>query len=198
MSMLAIFIDGGYLDAVSRDEYSVRVDIAKLGEAIRQHVSSKLQDNVNLLRMFYYDCLPYQSHPPTPAEAERYSRKRKFFYSIGQLDRMKVREGRLKFRGIDKITGESIFQQKRVDLQLGLDFALLSGKRSIAHAAIVAGDSDLLPAVEVAREEGILVWLFHGPAKSRKDGSPTYAYELWNEVDERHEMDAAFFKGIKR
>lgn len=198
MSMLAIFIDGGYLDFISRDEYSVRVDIEKLGEAIRQVVSSKLRDNVNILRMFYYDCLPYQSHIPTPEEAERYSKKRSFFYSIGRLSRVTVREGRLKFRGIDKISNEPIFQQKRVDLQLGLDFALLSGKRAIAHAVIVAGDSDLLPAFKIAKDEGILVWLFHGPAKSRKDGSPTYALELWNEADERYEMDAAFFKRIER
>lgn len=196
--MLAIFIDGGYLDFVSRDEYSVRADIAKLGEEIRQVVSDKSRDNVDILRIFYYDCLPYQSRNPTPEEATRYSKKRSFFYSIGQLPRVKVREGRLKFRGIDKISGKPIFQQKKVDLQLGIDFALLSGKRSIAHAAIVAGDSDLLPAFEIAKEEGILVWLFHGPAKSCKDSSPTYALELWNEADERHEMDADFFKHIER
>ena len=104
----------------------------------------------------------------------------------------------MKFRGIDKLSGEPIFQQKKVDLLLGLDFALLSGKRAIAHAVIVAGDSDLLPACETAKEEGILVWLFHGPAKSCKDGCPTYALELWDEADERYEMDADFFKRIQR
>lgn len=196
--MLAIFIDAGYLDNISRDEYHVRVDIGKLGEEIRTVVSNKSRDNVDILRMFYYDCLPYQSRIPTTEEAERFSKKRSFFYSIGRLPRVKVREGRLKFRGIDKISGEPIFQQKKIDLQLGLDFALLSGKRSIAHAAIVAGDSDLLPALETAKEEGILVWLFHGPAKSCKDGCSTYASELWNEADERHEMDVTFFNAIKR
>jgi len=198
MSMLAIFIDGGYLDSISRDEYSTRVDIAKLGEEIRQVVDNKSRDNVDILRMFYYDCLPYQSRIPTEEEADRYSKKRSFFYSIGRIPRVKVREGRLKFRGIDKLSGEPIFQQKKIDLQLGLDFALLSGKRSIAHAAVVTGDSDLLPAFEIAKEEGILVWLFHGPRKSRKDGCPTYALELWNEADERHEMDAHFFTRIQR
>jgi uncharacterized LabA/DUF88 family protein len=198
MSMLAIFIDGGYLDSISRDEYRVRADIAKLGEEVRRVVSTKSRDSVDILRIFYYDCLPYQSRMPTWEEADRYSKKRKFFYSIGRLPRVKVREGRLKFRGIDKLSGEPIFQQKKIDLQLGLDFALLSGKRSIAHAAIVAGDSDLLPAFEVARDEGILVWLFHGPARSCKDGNPTYAEELWTEADERHEMDSAFFNAIKR
>jgi len=198
MSMLAIYIDGGYLDNISREEYSTRVDVAKLGEEIRKVVSSKSKDSVDILRIFYYDCLPYQSRVPTLEEAERFSKKRKFFYTIGRIPRVKVREGILKFRGIDKMSGNPIFQQKRVDLQLGLDFALLSGKRAISHAAIVTGDSDLLPAFEVAKTEGILVWLFHGPSKARKDGCPTYAPELWNEADERYEMDAAFFTAVRR
>jgi uncharacterized LabA/DUF88 family protein len=198
MSMLAIFIDGAYLDNICRDEYHLRIDIGKLGEEIRKVVSNKSRDNVDILRMFYYDCLPYQSRVPTAEEANRFSRKRSFFYQIGRLPRVKVREGRLKFRGIDKSTGEPIFQQKKVDLQLGLDFALLSGKRSISHAAVVTGDSDLIPAFETAKEEGILVWLFHGPARSAKDGSPTYAPELWEEADERHEMGIDFFNAIKR
>jgi uncharacterized LabA/DUF88 family protein len=196
--LLAIFIDGAYLDNIARDEYHVRLDIEKLGEEIRKVVNAKSRDNVDILRMFYYDCLPYQSHVPTVDEADRYSKKRSFFYTIGRLPRVKVREGRLKFRGIDKTSGEPIFQQKKVDLQLGLDFALLSGKRSIAHAVVVAGDSDLLPAFEVAKEEGILVWLFHGLARSCKDGKSTYAPELWDEADERYEMDINFFNAIKR
>jgi uncharacterized LabA/DUF88 family protein len=172
--------------------------MSKLGEEVRKVVGTKSRDNVDILRMFYYDCLPYQSRFPTPEEADRYGKKRAFFYNIGRLPRLKVREGILKFRGIDKYSGEPIFQQKKVDLLLGLDFALLSGKRSIAHAAVSGGDSDLLPAFEVAKDEGILVWLFHGPIKSCKDGCSTYASELWDEADERHEMDANFFDAIKR
>ena len=81
---------------------------------------------------------------------------------------------------------------------LGLDFALLSGKRQISHAAVVSGDSDLLPAFHVAKEEGILVWLFHGPRVSKKDGYSTFANELWQEADERFEIDATFMKRVKR
>jgi len=103
----------------------------------------------------------------------------------------------LAFKGLD-INKNPIFQQKRVDLLLGLDFALLSGKRQITHAAVIAGDSDLLPAFKVAKEEGILVWLFHGPQVSQKDGYSTYASELWQEADERYEIDLAFMKRNKR
>ena len=107
-----------------------------------------------------------------------------------------VRQGRLVFRGNDA-NGLPVFQQKRVDLLLGLDFALLSGKNQISHVAVLAGDSDLLPAFRVAKDEGILVWLFHGPRHCKKDGSPTFADELWREADERYEINLAFMKSIQ-
>jgi uncharacterized LabA/DUF88 family protein len=81
-------------------------------------------------------------------------------------------------------------------LLLGLDFALLSGKKQITHAAVIAGDSDLLPAFQVAKDEGISVWLFHGPRVSKKDGKSTYADDLWREADERFEIDLSFMNRI--
>jgi uncharacterized LabA/DUF88 family protein len=197
MSRLAIFVDGGYLDALAEDEFSIRIDLAKLGEEIRQIIGAKTPDSVDLLRTFYYHCLPYQSNPPTEEEAIRFGNRRRFFSALRYLPRFAVREGRLVFKGVD-INGQPIFQQKRVDLLLGLDFALLSGKRQITHAAVISGDSDLLPAFRVAKEEGVLVWLFHGPRISKKDGSSTFANELWQEADERYEIDLDFMRRIQR
>ena len=197
MYRLAIFVDGGYLDSLATDEFGIRIDQSKLGEEIRRIVAAKTPNSVDLLRTLYYDCLPYQSNPPTTEEKGRFSKKRSYFDMLRNLPRFDVREGRLVFRGLDK-SGKQIFQQKRVDLLLGLDFALLSGKRQITHVAVVSGDSDLLPAFKVAKEEGISVWLFHGPRKSKKDGSSTYAYELWQEADERCEIDLAFMKRVQR
>lgn len=197
MSRLAIFIDGHYLESLCKDEYSIYIDYSLVNEEIRLIVNSKTPDSVDLLRTHYYDCLPYQSNPATNDEKERFGKKRGFFDFLNRLPRFVVREGRLAFKGLD-IDRNPIFQQKRVDLLLGLDFALLSGKQQITHAAVVAGDSDLLPAFKVAKDEGILVWLFHGPKVSRKDGFPTFASELWQEADERHEIDLAFMKKIQR
>jgi len=81
---------------------------------------------------------------------------------------------------------------------LGLDIALLSAKHQVSHIGIVAGDSDLIPAFEVARNESISVWLFHGPRTSRIDGTSTYASELWSAADERSEIDLKFMKNIER
>lgn len=197
MGLLAIFIDGGYIDALAEKEFSVRIDFGKLSEEIRKVVSSKATSEVDLLRTFYYDCLPYQSNPPTDEEKYRFGQKRKFFDALQRLPRFSVREGRLVFRGFRK-DGTPIFQQKRVDLQLGLDFALLSGKRQITHVAVVTGDSDLIPAFEIAKEEGVLVWLFHGPRVSKKNGQATYALELWQEADERYEIDSDLIKLVIR
>lgn len=197
MARLAIFIDGGYLDAIAEDEFSTRVDLGKLSEEIRSIVSSRTPEEVDLLRTFYYDCLPYQSSSPTNEERLRFGRKRSFFDALQRLSRFSVREGRLAFRG-HYANGAPIFQQKRIDLLLGLDFALLSGKRQITHVAVVTGDSDLIPAFQVAKEEGVSVWLFHGPRVSKKDGQSTYAIELWQEADERFEIDLALMQRVVR
>lgn len=174
MARLAIFIDGGYVDALAEDEFSIWVDLQKLSEKIRQIIAEHTPESVDLLRTLYYHCLPYQSNPPTTDETFRFRQKRKFFDALRYLPRFAIREGRLILKGYNA-NGKPIFQQKRVDLLLGLDFALLSGKRQITHAAVVSGDSDLLPAFNVAKEEGIAVWLFHGPrvASSTPTGAST-------------------------
>lgn len=197
MARLAIFVDGGYLDKLAENEFQIRIDVEQFVNKILQVVVGKTPESVDLLRTFYYHCLPYQSNPPTGDEAIRYGKKRSFFSALRRIPRFAVREGRLAFKGIDS-TGKPIFQQKRIDLLLGLDFALLSGKRQITHAAIISGDSDLLPAFAVAKDEGILVWLFHGPKKSRTDGSPSFAQELWEAADERFEIDSNFMRSIER
>ncbi len=194
---LAVFIDGGYMDKLAELEFGIRVDYAKFSEEIKRQIESRTPDSVDLLRTYYYHCLPYQGDPPTDEERERFARKRKFFDALGYLRRFQIREGRLVKLGTTE-SGQPIFQQKKVDLLLGLDFALLAGKGQVSHVAIVSGDSDLLPAVEVAKTEGVSVWLIHGPRRSQVDGRSTYAQELWHRADERVEIDTAFMGRISR
>ena len=127
MARLAIFIDGGYVDALASSEFSVWVDYGKFVKEVVGVVSSKTAGPLDLLRTYYYHCLPYQSSPPTDLEKKQFASKRRFFNALTRLGRFSVREGRLAFRGRDD-QGKPIFQQKRTDLLLGLDFALLSGK----------------------------------------------------------------------
>ena len=102
--------------------------------------------------------------------------------------RYSVRLGRLERRGTNR-DGSPIFQQKRVDILLGVDVVLLAAKGQIQQAIIVAGDSDFIPAIEIAKNEGVLVTLFHGA---------TYHNDLWAQVDERYRIDQALVDVVKR
>ena len=122
MAKLAIFIDGGYLAKLAKDHFHEWVDHEKLSNEIRGTIAAGTHEPLDLLRTYFYDCLPYQSAFPTAEETQRFSGKRRFFSMLQRLPGYKVREGRLVYRGNDA-EGKPIFQQKRVDLLIGLDIA---------------------------------------------------------------------------
>lgn len=198
MARLAIYIDGGYVDALTRDEFGGQtVDYGRLSEEITTVINGRTAEPLDLLRAMYYHCPPYQSNPPTPDESLRTANFRSFEAALSSLPRFAVRLGRLQHQGVDA-AGRPILVQKQVDLLLGLDIGLLSAKGRVTHIALVAGDSDLLPAVRAAKDEGVSVWLFHGPQRSARDGRPTYSRDLWMAVDDRVEIDLAFIGRIAR
>ena len=189
MFRLAIFVDGAYLEKVAKKN-DVWVDYEKLSSQILSQVSARtLAAPIDLLRTYYYNGRPYQSSQPTEQQKEFYQKRRQFYDKLEQLPSFTVRLGVVKYRGKNN-QGRPIYQQKQVDLLLGLDFALLSAKRSITHAAVVTGDSDMVPAIEEAKKEGIAVWLFTGQPKTR-------ARELWQVADERVELDQGFLDAIR-
>lgn len=181
MNRLAIFIDGAYLDWVQREKFNAHTDFQKL--------VLEMTGDKELYRTYYYHCLPYQSSQPTQDEAERFGKAEKFFYSIDKLPRFEVRKGKLEFRGIGQ-DGKPIFEQKRVDILLGTDLVLLAAKQHISEAVIIAGDSDFMPAIEIAKTEGVLIRLYSHPDSVHS--------ELWNLADERSNIDQAFIDRVKR
>ena len=190
MFRLAIFVDGAFLEKVAKKN-GVRVDYEKLSSEILRRVNARTPAApMELLRTYYYNGMPHQSNPPTEGEKELSRKRRRFYDALERLSSFAVRLGVVKYRGRD-YQGKPIYQQKQVDLLLGLDFALLSAKRSITHAAVVTGDSDMVPALEVAKREGIAVWLFTGEPQSR-------ARELWHAADERVDLDKRFLNTIRR
>ena len=190
MARLATFIDAAYSNALARDTFRIWIDYGKFSIKIHEVISNNTAEPLDLLRTYYYDCLPYQANPPTPEQSERVRRTRRLFVALRNLRSFNVREGRIAFRGYDS-DGQPIYQQKGVDLLLGLDFALLSAKHQITHAAVVSGDSDLIPAFEAAQQEGIKTWLIHGPP-------PTYASELWQKADDRLLLTPEFMASVAR
>lgn len=176
----AIFIDGAYLEFVLKGEFGrPSVDFGALVKGIA--------GQRELLRAYFYDCLPYQSARPTPDERERFARRQRFHHALNRIPRFEVRLGKLAFRGTQD--GRPIFEQKRVDILLGVDLVQLATKHQITDAMVVAGDSDFLPAIEVAKQEGVVIHLYHGASPHN---------ELLTRCDERVRLDGEFVDAIRR
>ena len=186
MKTRAVYIDGGYLDKLLERDYSgARVDMEKLVHLITQ--------GDELLRAYYYHCLPYRSDPPTPEEQNRFADKRRFLDAISYIPRFEIRLGQLQISGMKK-DGRPNFEQKRVDMMMGVDMALLAVKHRVDRIWLLTGDSDAIPAVEAVKPEGITVTLVHGPRK----GFSSPSRELYKIVDERVEIDADMMNRIRR
>jgi uncharacterized LabA/DUF88 family protein len=180
--LAAVFIDGGYLMKVLKEEFgSPSIDFKKLAE--------RLVGDHDLFRAYYYNCMPHQGTTPSVEEQDRYNRARRFYDALNRLPRFEVRLGKLAFRGVD-VHGHPIFQQKRVDIMLGVDLVLLAAKNRIAKACLLTGDSDFIPAVQIAKNEGVNVHLFHGNRAQVHD-------EIWIAADDRSRVDADFIAQIR-
>lgn len=156
MGKVAIFIDGAYLSKVLKESFSSpQIDFSQF--------SIYLANGEPILRTYYYNCMPYKSSTPTSGEKARYDNMQRFISSLERLDRYEVKLGKLEYRG-RKSDGTPIFQQKRVDILLGCDLVLLSAKQRIEKAILITGDSDFIPAIQIAKNEGVEIELIYDVA----------------------------------
>lgn len=185
----AVFIDGGYLDKLVSQEFAgVRIDYEKLTQKLAEKADCMI------FRTYFYHCPPYQSNPPTNEEKEKVSKSQKFFVALNRLSRFEIRLGKLARRGTNP-DGSPILVQKRVDILIGVDMVQLSATSQIQQAILIAGDSDLTPAVEAVKKNGVLVTLWHSPKRYNNN---TVHQELWDACDDRFEIDRAFIDTIRR
>jgi len=172
MGKAVVFIDGGYLNKVLEGVYSRPL-------FSYEKFSDKLCSNAycERVRTYYYNCAPFQSNPPTASEATKLGDFQRFISYLKKSPRFEVRLGRLQ-----KIENE--FRQKYVDVFLSVDLVKLACKGIIDKAVLVSGDSDFVPAIKVAKEEGIVTILYYSKT------SPMYVHnELLETCDERYEID---------
>src|SRR4030042_269642 len=116
MHRVVIFVDGSYLDKV--------LDPMRHGRRVNYHlllnnIAKKAGIDREIIRIYYYHCLPYQSNPPTPEQSLKVGNAQRFFRALQRTSRFEVRLGRLAYRG-DNSEGKPIYEQKRVDLLLGI------------------------------------------------------------------------------
>jgi uncharacterized LabA/DUF88 family protein len=178
MDKAAVFIDGGYLSKVLKNVFGEpAIDFLKL--------SDLMCGNCERFRTYYYNCMPYQSNPPTSDEQKRYAEMQKFLYNLSRLPRFEIRLGRL--QKIDS----GIFRQKGIDVLLSIDMVQIAWTNKIEKAVLLSGDSDFAPAIKRTKEAGVLTTLYY----SRGPGVYTHD-ELWTACDERYEIDKKLIKAV--
>ena len=176
----------GYLDKVLEYEHGgTRIDYGLLAGVLAQ--------GDEILRTYYYHCMPYQGRIPTEDEKGRHRSMQRFITALRRLPRFEVRLGRLAYRGEDH-NGERIFVQKRVDTMLGVDMALLAAKGKITNAVVLSGDSDMVPAVEAVKSEGVRATLWHGNFGAQSKPSR----ELYSACDDRNLITAELIDRVRR
>src|ERR1051326_1544775 len=142
LSRYAILMEVAYICASTgellfsasyRHEY--RVDAAELIRALSREASEQVRGE--LLRVYWYDA----ARDRVPTFDQRV---------IAQMPLVKLRLGNLNARG----------QQKGVDAQIRADMEALARHRAITDAVLIAGDEDMVPAVEAAQAFGVRVHLW--------------------------------------
>lgn len=101
----------------------------------------------DLYRIFFYSALPSKEH-------KAYDKITSFFSQLEQLNHTAVRYGKIVKRKT-KGSQEQIEVQKQVDMLLGIDMAEISIKKFIDKIVLIGYDSDMSPALKLARCNGI-------------------------------------------
>ena len=185
MNRAGVFIDHGYFQKVLEAYGKRHIDYLDFCKKL-------CEDDVTIFRNYVYDCMPYQSDPPTEPEKRLYSGKQRFFTALNRMPRFEVRFGKLqKLPDPSSLTGYK-FVQKRVDVLMAVDIVRMTTGNQISRVILVAGDSDLVPAVISAKNVGAEVFLWY--ARTRN----CFVHdELREACDECRELTGDFVDSIK-
>jgi len=172
---LAIYFDGGYVASILRDHFQkTRIDFLKLSE--------DLTGNEERLRSYYYYCMPHRSRSPSQEEEERHAAVNRFIEALKRLPRFEVRLGKL----VQRPEG---FAQKGVDVLMSVDIVRMAWDHQVGTAVVVTGDSDLVPAIQAAKDAGVVTRLIYYPG--------TVSNEILQTVDETVKIDQDLIDRVK-
>lgn len=129
-------------------------------------------DHVHWLRTYYYDAEPFGGTITDPAGNEHvfarsdvYNHSTRLLDELRRADNVAVRLGRTKFGEWREATSRQgryspVFQQKGVDMKIGLDIAWMATKRIVDILILVTNDTDFVAPMKLARTEGVVVVVY--------------------------------------
>ena len=154
-------------------------------EQVYRNASSILLPDEDLYRLFYYDASPYDGTQENPisrakidfASSPSFGGRERFFRELNAMPQVALRLGTVSFRGwqiVDEfqkkllagtVTTSSLsdkdikpnLMQKGVDMRIGIDIASMVFKKIVDRIVLFSGDTDMVPAIKLARVEGVQV-----------------------------------------
>lgn len=182
---VAVLLDGEFVKKVLKQRLNRFPDVRDVMTEIARILKAPEVHEYALYRIFYYTADPLRGSFRHPLSGEQvdFGASRVFRENtslIGRIENMPdmaVRRGTLVHQGWrlgesaakGLLTGskkgiepEDIvarIKQSGVDVRIGLDIASFALKRLVSLIVLVTGDSDLVPAMKLARREGLRVVL---------------------------------------
>jgi Uncharacterized conserved protein len=172
MIRVSVLIDGGHLRVLTRQSGNHYTP-----DYIEKVALACVEPDENLQRILYYDCAPYigSARLPVSGQEQQFNGSDGWLRQLAEKNLFAVRRGVLKFRGFKPkripIASSPLcdadfkpdFEQKGVDMRIGLDIANHAAMRSVERIVLVTGDTDCLPAMKHARINGLQVALVSFP-----------------------------------
>lgn len=173
MKKIAILIDW---ENIRKQIFEVAKDPLKLGK----YVNYNQVDNVitfarafverdeEIYRIFFYlakplDKVSWNGQLIDFSTSPVYNNSVRFIENIAQKDLVAIREGKLKFRGYKGAPPRPDFIQKQADMLIGLDISQISFNRLVDRILVLSYDTDLVPAMKIARTNGIQMSIGYCP-----------------------------------
>jgi uncharacterized LabA/DUF88 family protein len=182
MKKIAILIDGEFFSIALRHD----LKLARRPSALQVYQHAKKLANPSteeIWRIFHYDTHASYGrawHPITRklielAKTPQAKARERFLAELGQMDLIALRCGQTRPRGwqlsaeyLSQLSKGNLrsptaddyelrFEQKGVDMRIGIDVATLAINRYVDRIIVVTNDTDLIPALKVARRHGVQV-----------------------------------------
>jgi uncharacterized LabA/DUF88 family protein len=181
MKKIALLIDGEWFRRALKNNLTVAIT----ADVIYRNAMTVKQPDEEVFRLFFYDSVPHERKEKNPISKKtidyavssgNIARKR-FFKEMGQKELVALRRGYVRPRGWtlsrnyvkaamksaapiappkDTDIGLS-FEQKGVDMRIGIDVATLSIRKQVERIILFSGDCDMIPAMKLARRQGVQV-----------------------------------------
>lgn len=166
MRKVALLIDGGHLRALA-----TKAKLTYNPTLIEKIAHACASENEEVFRALYYDCPPHIGTTKLPVSGNPYSFQGsdEWLHDLAQRDLFAVRLGVLKFRGwkpkhipmdgtpLTDADFRPDFEQKGVDMRIGLDIATLASNRAVERVVLITADTDFIPAMKHGRKSGLQI-----------------------------------------